>query len=80
MISIRKDSLYNINTNIKNFLKIFEEEAKTIYKTLKRCYERDDDTIVQLHAQLALEQLDVVMRDAIFEPPELKKNITVLHM
>ncbi|KAL8195130.1 UNVERIFIED_CONTAM: hypothetical protein K2H54_046940, partial [Gekko kuhli] len=49
-----------------------------LYRLLKfvmRC-ERDEVTV--LHAQLALEELDAIMRRLLFPPPSLEKKIVVL--
>jgi len=53
----------------KNILHLFSESIKDIYKVLKLVYDKDTDGKVKLHAQLALEQLDVVMRDVLFNEP-----------
>lgn len=46
---------------------------------LKQSYEKDPDHVVQLHAQLALEALDLLMRDVLFaKSTNLEKKIVVL--
>ena len=56
---------------------------KKFYSVMKRAYQDDADHVVQLHAQLALEALDDVMRDAMFHQPvrkskAMEKKITIL--
>ncbi|CAL1540717.1 unnamed protein product [Lymnaea stagnalis] len=49
-----------------------------IYRALKTSLTHDPDVKVQLQAQLALNELDQIMRDSLFAKPELKKKITIL--
>ncbi|XP_077970433.1 transport and Golgi organization protein 6 homolog [Styela clava] len=72
-------AIRNLITKLgSNFIQIFSNVTKQMYRTLKFLYERDEDTAVQLHAQLALEELDNIMRETIFKKQTLSKKITVL--
>ena len=56
---------------------------KQFYSVIKRSYQHDDDQVVQLHAQLALEALDQIMRDVMFHSAQekhktMEKKITIL--
>uniref|UniRef100_A0A3Q2Z2M7 Transport and golgi organization 6 homolog n=1 Tax=Hippocampus comes TaxID=109280 RepID=A0A3Q2Z2M7_HIPCM len=49
-----------------------------LYRALKWVLRSDSDEVAVLHAQLALEELDDVMRSLIFPKPKLEKKIVVL--
>ncbi|KAM9808169.1 LOW QUALITY PROTEIN: transport and Golgi organization protein 6 homolog [Neosynchiropus ocellatus] len=49
-----------------------------LYRALKRVVRSDPDPVSVLHAQLALEELDLVMRRFIFPQQKLEKKIVVL--
>ncbi|XP_051917982.1 transport and Golgi organization protein 6 homolog [Hippocampus zosterae] len=49
-----------------------------LYRALKWVLRSDSDEVAVLHARLALEELDDVMRSLIFPKPKLEKKIVVL--
>lgn len=49
-----------------------------LYRALKWVVRSDSDEVAVLHAQLALEELDDVMRKFIFPQQKLEKMIVVL--
>lgn len=49
-----------------------------LYRALKWVVRSDSDEVAVLHAQLALEELDDVMRKFIFPQQKLEKRIVVL--
>lgn len=49
-----------------------------LYRALKGVVRSDPDDVAVLHAQLALEELDDVMRRFIFPQQKLEKKIVVL--
>ncbi|XP_028987726.1 transport and Golgi organization protein 6 homolog [Betta splendens] len=49
-----------------------------LYRALKWAIRCDPDEVVVLHAQLALEELDGVMKRLIFPQQKLEKKIVVL--
>lgn len=49
-----------------------------LYRTLKWVVRSDSDEVAVLHAQLALEELDDVMRKFIFPQQKFEKKIVVL--
>lgn len=49
-----------------------------LYRALKWVVRSDPDEVAVLHAQLALEELDDVMRRFIFPQQKLEKKIVVL--
>ena len=49
-----------------------------LYRALKWVLRSDPDDVTVLHAQLALEELDDVMRRFIFPEQKLEKKIVVL--
>ena len=54
------------------------EVMKELYRLLKYVYETDRDDVTRLQAQLAHEELDVLMRKFLFPEPSLAKKISVL--
>ncbi|XP_077167006.1 transport and Golgi organization protein 6 homolog isoform X2 [Paroedura picta] len=49
-----------------------------LYRLLKFVMRCEQDEVTVLHAQLALEELDAIMRQFLFPPPSLEKKIVVL--
>ena len=54
------------------------KSLKDLYHLLKHVVCLEPDDVARLHAQLALEELDEIMRNFLFPPPKLEKKITVL--
>ncbi|XP_012275451.1 transport and Golgi organization protein 6 homolog isoform X2 [Orussus abietinus] len=48
-----------------------------IYRGLKNLRDNDNDSVLRLHAQLALEELDDIVRDFLFAKPLLEKKIVM---
>ncbi|XP_072136162.1 transport and Golgi organization protein 6 homolog isoform X2 [Mobula birostris] len=59
-------------------LQVLGDVLRDLYRLLKFSVQRDVDEVVRLHAQLALEELDLVVRRALFPEEKLEKEITVL--
>ncbi|CAB1460296.1 unnamed protein product [Pleuronectes platessa] len=57
---------------------VLSEVLLDLYRALKWVLRSDPDDVTVLHAQLALEELDVVMRRFIFPEQKLEKKIVVL--
>lgn len=49
-----------------------------LYRGLKHLRDNDDDPVLRLHAQLALEEIDHIARDFLFAPAKLEKKLFVL--
>ncbi|KOC59653.1 Transmembrane and coiled-coil domain-containing protein 7 [Habropoda laboriosa] len=49
-----------------------------LYRGLKYLRDNDDDPVLRLHAQLALEELDHIVRNFLFSSPKLEKGIFLL--
>ncbi|XP_059154233.1 transport and Golgi organization protein 6 homolog [Physella acuta] len=62
----------------KDSLLTLSDVLLDLYRILKRCFTCDADDKVRFHAHLALNELDTIMREALFTAPELKKTITIL--
>lgn len=60
------------------FLQVLSEVLLDLYRALKWVVRSDPDDVAVLHAQLALEELDHVMRRFIFPEQKLQKKIVVL--
>ncbi|XP_046385864.1 transport and Golgi organization protein 6 homolog [Ischnura elegans] len=58
--------------------KVLETILPELYRTLKSVRSNDPDEVVQLHAQLALEEVDRVTLQFLFPPQKLEKKIFVL--
>lgn len=58
--------------------KVLSEVLLDLYRALKWVVRSDPDHVTVLHAQLALEELDDVMRRFIFPEQKLEKKIVVL--
>ncbi|XP_058607494.1 transport and Golgi organization protein 6 homolog isoform X1 [Onychostoma macrolepis] len=57
---------------------VLEDVLLELYRALKRVVRSDPDEVAVLHAQLALEELDDVMKRFIFPQQKLEKKIVVL--
>ncbi|XP_069037352.1 transport and Golgi organization protein 6 homolog isoform X2 [Lepisosteus oculatus] len=57
---------------------VLKDVLRDLYRTLKFVVQNDRDEVAVLHAQLALEELDDVMRRFIFPEQKLEKKIVVL--
>lgn len=54
-----------------------QELVLQIYRLLKQCYSTNLDEVIQLHAQLALEQLDRIAREFFSLPSPSSNTITL---
>lgn len=45
------------------------------YRGLKYLRDNDDDPVLRLHAQLALEELNSIVQDFLLSPPKFEKRI-----
>ncbi|XP_046550543.1 transport and Golgi organization protein 6 homolog [Haliotis rubra] len=52
---------------------------RDLYRLLKLVHVSDEDDMVRTHTLLALNELDVIMRGALFPQQKLEKKITILH-
>ncbi|XP_066570075.1 transport and Golgi organization protein 6 homolog isoform X1 [Amia ocellicauda] len=59
-------------------MQVLSEVLRDLYRALKLVVQMDRDDITVLHAQLALEELDDVVRRFIFPEQKLEKKIVVL--
>ncbi|KAK3921404.1 Transport and Golgi organization protein 6-like protein [Frankliniella fusca] len=57
---------------------VLQEAALQLYRCLKKVYCEDEDDIVRLHAQLALEELGKLAEDIIFPKISMEKKIHIL--
>ncbi len=63
-----------------NTIQTIEDQLKTIYKLLRNLYSTTIDDILQLHSQLAIEEIDRIARTLLTPNKELIKNIKVLSL
>ncbi|XP_061226352.1 transport and Golgi organization protein 6 homolog [Neopsephotus bourkii] len=57
---------------------VLQDVLRDLYRLLKHVVVAEPDGATKVHAQLALEELDAVMRRVLFPPQTLEKKITVL--
>lgn len=57
---------------------VLRDVLRDLYRLLKQVARADPDGATVLHAQLALQELDTVMRKVLFPPQTLQKRIVVL--
>ncbi|XP_004626072.1 transport and Golgi organization protein 6 homolog [Octodon degus] len=57
---------------------VLRDVLKDLYHLLKHVVQREPDDVAKLHAQLALEELDEIMRNFLFPQQKLEKKIVVL--
>ncbi|NXW09334.1 TNG6 protein, partial [Fregetta grallaria] len=57
---------------------VLRDVLRDLYRLLKHVVVAEPDSATVLHAQLALEELDAVMRRVLFPPQTLEKKIVVL--
>ncbi|XP_015108540.1 uncharacterized protein LOC107035575 [Diachasma alloeum] len=62
----------------KDVLENLDSQLLPVYRALKHLRDNDDDPVLRLHAQLALEELDDVVKRLLFEKPQLEKRIFLL--
>ena len=59
-------------------LQVLGDVLLDLYRSLKWAVRSDPDQVTVLHAQLALEELDDVMKRYIFPKQKLEKKIVIL--
>lgn len=57
---------------------VLSDVLRDLYHLLKHVVRLEPDDVAKLHAQLALEELDEIMRNFLFPPQKLEKKIVVL--
>ncbi|XP_050000107.1 transport and Golgi organization protein 6 homolog [Alexandromys fortis] len=57
---------------------VLSNVLKDLYHLLKHVVHLEPDDVAKLHAQLALEELDEIIRNFLFPPQKLEKKIVVL--
>lgn len=61
-----------------SLIQVLRDVLKDLYHLLKHIVHLEPDDVAKLHAQLALEELDEIMRNFLFPPQKLEKKIMVL--
>ena len=61
-----------------SLVQVLRDVLKDLYHMLKHVVRLEPDDVAKLHAQLALEELDEIMRNFLFPPQKLEKKIVVL--
>ncbi|KAM0725621.1 Transport and Golgi organization protein 6-like protein [Formica fusca] len=62
----------------RNTLNSLGSDLVDLYRGLKYLRDNDDDPVLRLHAQLALEEIDHIVRDFLSAPLKLEKRIFLL--
>lgn len=63
----------------RDLFQILEKEIKDIYSQLKIVYTTESDDVLRLHSQLALEEINTIMRELLTVQLPLTKEIRILH-
>lgn len=61
----------------KDMLAFLKEDVLPIYRSLKKVYREDPDDVTRLQAQLALDELNEIMKELLAPELALKKNFVV---
>lgn len=59
-------------------LQVVEDILLDLYRTLKALYQHEEDDIMRIHVQLALEDLNKSVIKFLFPQPKLEKRIYVI--
>jgi hypothetical protein len=62
----------------KEVLVQLKENLLPIYRTLKTIYNENEDSVMRLHAQIALEELNDIVNQFMFPEINIEKQIFVL--
>ncbi|CAD6227680.1 GSCOCG00001360001-RA-CDS [Cotesia congregata] len=62
----------------KDVLTDLGSDLLPVYRALKFLRDNDNDQVLRLHAQLALEELDDIVREFLYAKPLLQKNIYLI--
>ena len=60
------------------FCQVLSNKLKDIYELLKFVESNDMDETTRIHAQVALEELDSIMREQLFPEQKFVKHINIL--
>ncbi|XP_071502546.1 transport and Golgi organization protein 6 homolog [Diadema antillarum] len=63
----------------KDAIQVLDAVLRDVYRCLKQARGTTTDEVLLLHTQLALEELDLIMRNYLFPKQTLEKKITILH-
>lgn len=61
----------------RDVLQSLGSDLVVLYRGLKHLRDNDNDSVLRLHAQLALEELDEIVQNFLFEKPKLGKTFTL---
>lgn len=61
----------------RDTLSTLSSDLCDLYRGLKHLRDNDDDPVLRLHAQLALDEIDHIVRDHFLAPPKLEKKISL---
>lgn len=59
-------------------IQVLSDVLKDLYRLLKHVVRLEPDDVAKIQAQLALEELDEIMRNFLFPPQKLEKKIVIL--
>ena len=77
MFNLHHDCPQHITGSLVCF-QVLGGSVKDLYKLLKLVRSMDQDSGVQLHVDMALQEIDTFMRETLFPKQELTKKIRVL--
>ena len=79
LIDVKMPMLAQMISSLLSF-QVLDSVLLDLYRLLKQVMASEKDEGVRLHAHLALNELEDVMKDAIFPTQKLEKRIRVLDM
>lgn len=62
----------------KHVLINYSKDLVVLYRSLKYLRNNDKDSVLRLHAQLALEEIDEIVQNYLFAKPKLEKTVFLL--
>ncbi|XP_043937965.1 transport and Golgi organization protein 6 homolog isoform X4 [Protopterus annectens] len=81
-VEVRRAAVHVVTLLLRGLSKkateVLADVLRNLYRLLKFVVQTDRDEVCVLHAQLALEELDDIMRQLLFPQQKLEKKITVL--
>lgn len=78
VVAVAGEMLVGADGSPARSAQVLQDVLRDLYRLLKHVVVAEPDGATVLHAQLALEELDTVMRRVLFPPQALEKKIVVL--
>lgn len=76
-VTVIRQLFFGLQSEMIEFLK---DDILPIYRTLKEIYYNDNDEVMRLQAQLALEELNENMKNFVFSNPSIHSEKKIIMM